>query len=246
MLRLWMCRCRWHAGADEATLLPLPPPPAACAPHHTHTTRRQVWRKVIPLGLIFFVASFNLTILQVRCGGSGRPVQCVCVCAGHVPAPSSHPSNRPCPACGFPPAPHTPPAPAPPLLLQNLKDAIMVTTAGAETLPFLASCVVLPASLAFFMLYGKMVEALPHRTVFYAAMAPLLAFYVAFTAVLYPAHGSLHLTGFTAATAAAVPAGLLGLLKGERGGRRVWGVWGLSTGAGVRGGHEPSPVAAGA
>lgn len=44
---------------------------------------------------------------------------------------------------------------------QNLKDAIMVTTAGAETLPWLASCVVLPASLGFFMLYGKMVEALP-------------------------------------------------------------------------------------
>ena len=37
----------------------------------------------------------------------------------------------------------------------------MVTTAGAETLPFLASCVVLPASLGFFMLYGKIVEALP-------------------------------------------------------------------------------------
>jgi hypothetical protein len=37
----------------------------------------------------------------------------------------------------------------------------MVTTAGAETLPFLASCVVLPASLAFFMLYNKLVEALP-------------------------------------------------------------------------------------
>lgn len=37
----------------------------------------------------------------------------------------------------------------------------MVTTAGAETLPFLASCVVLPASLGFFMLYGKLVEALP-------------------------------------------------------------------------------------
>jgi hypothetical protein len=27
----------------------------------------QVWVKVLPLGLIFFVASFNLTILQV-CG----------------------------------------------------------------------------------------------------------------------------------------------------------------------------------
>ena len=60
-----------------------------------------------------------------------------------------------------------PPSPCPlpphslPPCLQNLKDAIMVTTAGAETLPFLASCVVLPASLAFFMLYNKLVEALP-------------------------------------------------------------------------------------
>lgn len=119
----------------------------------------QVWRKVLPLGLIFFVASFNLTILQ------------------------------------------------------NLKDAIMVTTAGAETLPFLASCVVLPASLGFFMAYNKMVESLPSRSVFYAALSPLIAFYVLFTALLYPLHGSLHLNGFYAATAALVPQGLHGLLK---------------------------------
>ncbi|KAI7841534.1 hypothetical protein COHA_004705 [Chlorella ohadii] len=119
----------------------------------------QLWGKVLPLGLIFFVASFNLTILQ------------------------------------------------------NLKDAIMVTTAGAETLPFLASCVVLPASLGFFMLYGKIVEALPSRAVFYAALSPLVAFYLAFAALLYPLHGSLHLNGFYAATAALVPQGLHGLLK---------------------------------
>lgn len=32
----------------------------------------QVWRKVLPLGLIFFVASFNLTILQ-----AGPPLRAV-------------------------------------------------------------------------------------------------------------------------------------------------------------------------
>jgi hypothetical protein len=47
----------------------------------------------------------------------------------------------------------------------------MVTTAGAETLPWLASCVVLPASLAFFVAYGRLVEALPAQSVFYAAGA---------------------------------------------------------------------------
>jgi ATP/ADP translocase len=44
------------------------------------------------------------------------------------------------------------------LLPQSLKDAIVVTAGGAETLPFLASFCVLPASLAFFVLYGKLVR----------------------------------------------------------------------------------------
>ena len=34
----------------------------------------------------------------------------------------------------------------------------MVTAGGAETLPFLASCGVLPASLAFFVLYGRVLD----------------------------------------------------------------------------------------
>ena len=32
----------------------------------------QLWQKVLPLGLIFFCASFNLTILQVGGAGHGR------------------------------------------------------------------------------------------------------------------------------------------------------------------------------
>ena len=98
-------------------------------------------------------------------------------------------------------------------VLHALKDAIMVTAAGAETLPFLASLVVLPASLGFFVLYGRMVEALPSRTVFYAAITPLVAFYVLFAAVLYPAHGLLHPTGLVEAAAAFMPQGLIGLVK---------------------------------
>lgn len=120
----------------------------------------KLWQKVLPLGIIFFGASFNLAVLQ------------------------------------------------------SLKDAIMVTTAGAETLPFLASLGVLPASLAFFVLYGRMVEALPSRMVFYAAIAPLVAFYAFFAAVLYPTHGMLHPTGLVdAALSWGVPTGLMGLVK---------------------------------
>ncbi|KAK9820325.1 hypothetical protein WJX72_008977 [[Myrmecia] bisecta] len=118
-----------------------------------------LWQKLIPLGVIFFCASFNLTILQ------------------------------------------------------NLKDAIMVTSAGAETLPFLASFCVLPASLVFFMAYGRLVEAVQPSTVFYACVTPLVAFYVFFVAVMYPASAWLHPHGMYEALASAVPVGLHGLLK---------------------------------
>lgn len=52
---------------------------------------------------------------------------------------------------------NTPAAPVS-VYLQSLKDAIVVTAGGAETLPFLAFFCVLPASLAFFVLYGKLVR----------------------------------------------------------------------------------------
>lgn len=123
------------------------------------TPSLKLWQKVLPLGAIFFAASFNLAILQ------------------------------------------------------SLKDSIMVTTAGAETLPFLASFVVLPSSLGFFVLYGRMVESLPTRMVFYASILPLVSFYVFFTIVLYPSHAVLHPAGLVEAAASIVPEGLMGLVR---------------------------------
>ena len=60
---------------------------------------------------------------------------------------------------------------------------------------------------------GRMVEGLHHQLVFYASVAPLVAFYVFFAAVLYPASAHLHPHGFYAAAAPLVPIGLRGLLK---------------------------------
>lgn len=89
----------------------------------------------------------------------------------------------------------------------------MVTTAGAETLPFLASLGVLPASVAFFMFYGRCVERLKPDNVFYVAILPLVLFYAFFASVLYPAAGVLHPHGFYEALAPVLPVGLHGLLK---------------------------------
>lgn len=90
----------------------------------------------------------------------------------------------------------------------------MVTSGGAETLPFLASCVVLPASLAFFVLYGRILDLhLPRSSVFALTVAPLLTVYAGFAAFLYPAADLLHPHGLVAKFAPALPIGLHGLLK---------------------------------
>ncbi|GMH43153.1 hypothetical protein BSKO_11075 [Bryopsis sp. KO-2023] len=98
-------------------------------------------------------------------------------------------------------------------ILQNVKDTIMITQVGAESLPFLAAFGVLPASVGFFSFYGQLVNKLPMKSVFYAAVVPLLAFYVFFTYCLYPAAPYLHFHGFYEAASQYTPMGFHGLLK---------------------------------
>eukprot|EP00242_Pyramimonas_sp_CCMP2087_P010854 CAMPEP_0198199640 /NCGR_PEP_ID=MMETSP1445-20131203/2872_1 /TAXON_ID=36898 /ORGANISM="Pyramimonas sp., Strain CCMP2087" /LENGTH=489 /DNA_ID=CAMNT_0043869525 /DNA_START=849 /DNA_END=2318 /DNA_ORIENTATION=- len=120
---------------------------------------RALWMKLIPLGVIFFFATFNLTILA------------------------------------------------------NLKDALIITTGGAELLPFLASYFVLPTSLAFFFLYSKLCANLQSKNVFYFAIAPLVVFYAFFITVLYPAHAWLHPQGLVEMASGIIPVGLMGMVR---------------------------------
>jgi len=116
-------------------------------------------KKMVPLGVLFFCATFNLCILQ------------------------------------------------------NLKDSLIVTNLGAETLPFLASFGVLPLSVAFMGFYNKLVARVPFKSVFYLAILPLVAAYTFFSFAVLPASQFLHPHGFFQAFASAVPVGLHGLLK---------------------------------
>jgi hypothetical protein len=52
----WWSRVSFPRVASVEEEQPLAPPPL------------KLWQKVLPLGVIFFIASFNLTILQVRRG----------------------------------------------------------------------------------------------------------------------------------------------------------------------------------
>ena len=73
-----------------------------------------------------------------------------------------------------------------------MKDSLVVTTAGAEVLPFLAAYAVLPASIAFFVYHSHLVKVVPEKFVYAASLAPLLTFYVLFVTVLYPLAPVLH------------------------------------------------------
>jgi len=98
-------------------------------------------------------------------------------------------------------------------LLKNLCESLVVTTGGAEVLPFLASYCVLPASLLFFTYYAQLCSMVPSRSVFYLALLPLLAGYVLFATVLFPAAPQLHFTGLAASMGSFLPAGLTGAVK---------------------------------
>ncbi len=43
-------------------------------------------------------------------------------------------------------------------LLQNMKDSLVVTNAGAEVLPFLGAYAVLPGSILFYMYHERLVR----------------------------------------------------------------------------------------
>ena len=114
--------------------------------------------KMAPLGLLFFCASFNLT------------------------------------------------------LLQNMRDALIVTTGGAERLPFLAAYCVLPASLGFFMYYNSLLQRVRPERVFYFAVTPLLAFYAVFVAFVFPNADTLHLHHLADVLSSWLPLGMQGLV----------------------------------
>lgn len=99
------------------------------------------------------------------------------------------------------------------VILQNLRDSIVVTAAGAEVLPFLASYCVLPSSLLFLAFYTRLCSTQQPRHIFYMAITPLLGMYVLFATLLFPASGHLHLPWLTASAASFLPTGLMGAVK---------------------------------
>lgn len=76
-------------------------------------------------------------------------------------------------------------------VLRNLKDSILITSAGAEVIPFIKMCV-LPMAVLLTVIFTKLSNRYSQERVFYIMMAVFLFFYALFGFVLYPLQDSLH------------------------------------------------------
>lgn len=77
-------------------------------------------------------------------------------------------------------------------LLRNIKDTLIVSSAGAGTITFLKLYCVMPTAMLFFIIYSRLVNAFSLEKVFYILIAPFLVFFALFAAVLNPALDSIQ------------------------------------------------------
>ncbi|MDR1334243.1 MAG: NTP/NDP exchange transporter [Holosporaceae bacterium] len=78
-------------------------------------------------------------------------------------------------------------------LLRVIKDALVVTNMGAETIPTLKLWFVFPSSLLFMIGYSKLSNILSKHSVFYVITLFFLLYFLLFSLVLYPFRQELSL-----------------------------------------------------
>lgn len=71
-------------------------------------------------------------------------------------------------------------------ILRDAKDALVVTGAGAEAIPFLKFWGVVPCAILFTLAYAKLSNILSREGLFYASLIPFLIFFGLFAAVIFP------------------------------------------------------------
>lgn len=97
-------------------------------------------------------------------------------------------------------------------ILRDTKDTLIVTSSGAETIPFLKVWGVVPAAIIFMLVYAKLSNILSKENLFYAAIAPFLVFFALFVYVLYPNRELLHPNASADWIQSFLPTGLSGLV----------------------------------
>jgi AAA family ATP:ADP antiporter len=77
-------------------------------------------------------------------------------------------------------------------ILRDTKDVLVVTTTGAEIIPFLKTYANLPGAVLFTIAYSKLSNMFDRETLFYVCIIPFILFFVSFAFVIYPLRHALH------------------------------------------------------
>lgn len=76
-------------------------------------------------------------------------------------------------------------------LLRNMKDAVVITTAGAEVIPFI-KVALLPCAILITILFTKLTNRFSQEQVFYLMITGFLLFFAFFSFFIYPMRHGLH------------------------------------------------------
>lgn len=98
-------------------------------------------------------------------------------------------------------------------ILRSLKDAIVVTSSGAEVIPFIKVWVILPAAVGMTYFFTRLSSSFSQERVFYIMMSTFLLFYLLFAFLLYPWADSLHLDRLANYLETVLPLGCKGLIE---------------------------------
>ena len=97
-------------------------------------------------------------------------------------------------------------------ILRDTKDTLIVTSSGAETIPFLKVWGVVPAAILFMLIYAKLSNVLTKENLFYTTIIPFLVFFGIFAYFLYPNRDALHPNASADYLQSLLPQGLAGLV----------------------------------
>ncbi len=98
-------------------------------------------------------------------------------------------------------------------ILRDTKDTLIVTSAGAEAIPFLKVYGVVPAAIIFMIIYAKLSNMLSKEHLFYTTIIPFLVFFGLFATVIYPNNALLRPDALCDSWKTILPAGLGGLVE---------------------------------
>lgn len=79
-------------------------------------------------------------------------------------------------------------------LIRAMKDSVIITMIGAETISFLKFWAVMPAAFLITIIYVKLVSVMRAERIFYLIMSTFLAFFAVFAFYLYPNYETIHLS----------------------------------------------------